>query len=66
VIMLMAESFGGKPGSEVLAEKLERRGVAVCKVYNNTNLAETLHAFANLHKGLETRSWQPIPLPPSI
>lgn len=66
VLLLMAESFGGFIGSEALAEKLERRGVAVCKIYNNTDLSETLHAFANLHKGLENRTWQAIPLPPSI
>lgn len=66
VLLLMAQSFGGRPGSEALAEKLEGRGVAVCKIYKDADLAETLQAFANLHKGLENRSWQAIPLPLSI
>jgi len=61
VILLMAQSFGGKPGSEALAEKLERRGVAVCKIYNHADLGEALQAFANLHKGLEHRTWRPLP-----
>lgn len=66
VLLLMAQSFGGRPGSESLAEKLNGRGVAVCKIYKDADLAETLQAFANLHKGLENRSWQAIPLPLSI
>lgn len=66
VLLLMAESFGGRPGSEALAEKLEARGVAVCKIYKDADLAETLQAFANLHKGLENRTWQAIPSFPSI
>lgn len=65
VLLLMAHSFGGRSGSEALAEKLEQRGVSVCKIYKDADLAETLQAFANAHKGLENRTWQAIPLPPS-
>lgn len=65
VLLLMARSFGGRPGSEALAEKLEQRGVSVCKIYKDADLAETLQAFANAHKGLENRTWQAIPLSPS-
>lgn len=61
VILLMAESFGGIPGSEALAAKLDRRGVPTCRIYNHANLGETLNAFANQHKTTETRSWQPLP-----
>lgn len=66
LLLLMARSFGGRPGSEELAEKLQQRGVAVCKIYKDADLAETLQSFANSHKGLENRSWQAIPLSPSI
>ncbi len=66
VLLLMTHSFGGRPGSESLAEKLEQRGVSVCKIYKDADLAETLQAFANAHKGLENRTWQAIPLSPSI
>lgn len=66
VLLLMAHSFGGRPGSESLVEKLERRGVAVCKIYKDADLGETLRAFATLHKGLENRTWQAIPSSPSI
>ncbi len=65
VLLLMAHSFGGRPGSEALAEKLEQRGVSVCKIYKDADLAETLQAFANAHKGLENHTWQAIPLSPS-
>jgi uncharacterized protein (DUF58 family) len=66
VILLMAESFGGRRGSGALAEKLERRGVQVCKIYNHADLGVVLHSFATLHKGLEFRNWQAIPSSPSI
>ncbi len=46
VILLMAESFGGKPGAETLAEKLAARNVPVCKVYCDSNLTETLSGFS--------------------
>lgn len=66
VMLLMAESFGGLPGSERLSEKLERRGVAVCKVYNQAELGEILRSFAATHTKLENRTWQPLPSSPSI
>jgi uncharacterized protein (DUF58 family) len=65
VLLLMADTFGGRPGSEALAEKLARRGVPLCKVYNHANLGETLQAFAAIHKGQENRSWQALPFIPS-
>lgn len=66
VLLLMAESFGGLPGSEALSQKLERRGVAVCKVYNRADLGEVLRSFAANHKALEKRTWQALPSFPSI
>ncbi len=47
VLLLMAESFGGRDGSEELAARLEIQGVPVCKVYNNANLGEILSGFAS-------------------
>ena len=40
VILLLAETFGGTPGT--LAEKLALRGVPVCAVSNGANLREAL------------------------
>lgn len=57
VMLLMADSFGGKGGSEELSVKLERRGVPVCKVYNNANLKDLLTSFAAIHRIQENRSW---------
>lgn len=66
IILLMANTFGGAPGSEDLAVKLERRGIPVCKIYNNANLAETLAAFSALHQQQENRSWHAHPSTLSI
>lgn len=66
VLLLMAHSFGGPPGSEALAEKLEERGVWVCKIYQNSNLTETLQSFAHSYQQLENRLWHTLPLPSSI
>ena len=61
VLLLMAHSFGGREGSEEMAAKLEMRGVPVCKVYNNANLAEILTGFTALHRLQENRSWNTHP-----
>ena len=61
VILLMAYSFGGSGGSENLAERLEHRGVSVCRVYNNSNLVEVLEQFSGLQRELENHSWHELP-----
>jgi uncharacterized protein (DUF58 family) len=61
ILLLMAQTFGGRAGSEELAAKLERRGIPVCKVYNNANLGEMLAGFAALHRQQENRSWHAHP-----
>jgi hypothetical protein len=61
ILLLMAQTFGGRAGSEELAAKLERRGIPVCKVYNNANLGDLLAGFAALHKQQENRSWHAHP-----
>ncbi|PWH12976.1 MAG: hypothetical protein DDG60_11210 [Anaerolineae bacterium] len=58
ILLLMAESFGGKASTEALATKLEKRSLPLCKIYKGTDLTDTLQRFANLHKGLENRPWQ--------
>jgi uncharacterized protein (DUF58 family) len=66
ILLLMANTFGGAAGSEELAVKLERRGIPVCKIYNNANLADTLAAFSALHRQQENRSWYAHPSTLSI
>jgi len=61
IMMLMAQSFGGRGGSEELTAKLERRGVPICKIYNNADLGDILAGFAASHRQQENRSWQPHP-----
>lgn len=57
ILLLMSHSFGGSEGSEELATRLERRGIAVCKVYNNALLEQVLAGFAAIHGQQEHRSW---------
>ena len=45
VILLMAETFGGPPGSDALAARLAERSVPVCRVENGAALREVLSAF---------------------
>jgi uncharacterized protein (DUF58 family) len=61
ILLLMAQTFGGLAGSEELAAKLERRGIPVCKIYNNANLGDVLAGFAALHRQQENRSWHAHP-----
>jgi uncharacterized protein (DUF58 family) len=58
VILLMAESFGGRRGSDELAQKLLQRNVPLCRIFNNANLAETLSGFAGQANLQETHLWQ--------
>jgi uncharacterized protein (DUF58 family) len=66
ILLLMAQTFGGLTGSEELAAKLERRGIPVCKIYNNANLGDLLAGFAALHRQQENRSWHAHPSTLSI
>ncbi|MEW6287741.1 MAG: DUF58 domain-containing protein [Chloroflexota bacterium] len=45
VVLLMAQSFGGRQSSEDLARTLMERNVPVCPVYCETDLSETLSSF---------------------
>lgn len=66
ILLLMAQTFGGPAGSEELAAKLERRGIPVCKIYNNANLGDVLAGFAAAHRQQENRSWYAHPSTLSI
>ncbi len=64
VILLMAETFGGGPGSEVLAHKLAQRNVPVCQVQNGARLRETLSNFESQSNFQEFRPWrEPLSIP---
>jgi uncharacterized protein (DUF58 family) len=66
VVLLMAASFGGRPGSDAIAEKLAQRQVPVCQVANGANLRETLSNFAAQSNLQETHSWREPMSTPSI
>ena len=46
VVLLMAQSFGGRASNEDLAASLAARKVPVCRVYCNADLSETLSNFS--------------------
>ena len=46
VVLLMAQSFGGRASNEDLAKTIEARKVPVCRVYCEADLAETLSTFS--------------------
>jgi uncharacterized protein (DUF58 family) len=60
VILLMAESFGGQtPGSESLVRAMNERGVPVCPIYCDADIAQALAAFAKTAPVQEFRpKWQ--------
>lgn len=45
VVLLMAQSFGGRTSNEELAQSLAARNVPVCRVYCDSDLTETLSSF---------------------
>ncbi len=47
VVLLMAESFGGKTGSEKLYSTLQERNVQVRRIYNGANLSLELSGFSD-------------------
>jgi uncharacterized protein (DUF58 family) len=46
VVLLMAQSFGGRHSNEELARSLAERNVPVCPVYCEADLSETLSSFS--------------------
>jgi uncharacterized protein (DUF58 family) len=59
VVLLDPETFGGPPGAELLEKTLLSRGVPICRVRCENDLAQTLSAFASTQG---TSTWQRIPL----
>jgi uncharacterized protein (DUF58 family) len=58
VVLLMAETFGGKRGAEALAKALTDRGVPVCPVSCDADLGQTLSQFGAGHSAKDSRTWQ--------
>ena len=58
VILLMADSFDGEPGSRDLAQQLMLRNVPVCMIYCDADLAEALSSFSSTNTVQEATTWQ--------
>jgi uncharacterized protein (DUF58 family) len=59
VVLLDPETFGGPRGADLLEKTLLSRGVSVCRIRCENDLAQTLSAFASTQG---TTAWQRIPL----
>ncbi len=59
VILLVAESFGGRPGSQQIAEQLMAQNVPVCLIYCDANLGEALSAMSANNAKQDMASWRP-------
>jgi hypothetical protein len=58
VILLDPKTFGGYGHSDELAQSLAQRGVPVCQVRRDDNLAEILSAFAAQNRTPEQNLWR--------
>ena len=58
VILLNAISFGGRTGSDKLTKQLTERGVPVCLVNCDWDLAKTFSNFSNEHISKDIITWQ--------
>jgi len=58
LILLSAESFGGRSGSDKLATQLMERGVPVCIVRCEDDLAKTLSTFSAKNISQDVTTWQ--------
>jgi len=61
VVLLMADSFGGPPGSEKLYKSLVARNIPVCTIYCDADLALELSSFSS-NMGSQDLAWQRPPL----
>jgi uncharacterized protein (DUF58 family) len=57
VVLLMANTFGGPPGSEKLIKSLVERNVPVCPVACGADIGPTLASFAN-PESRDMRTWR--------
>jgi uncharacterized protein (DUF58 family) len=62
VILLMAETFGGRPGGERLLGSLAERGVPVFPIYCDANISNALAGFASSTHSEGLGEWQRPPL----
>ncbi|HEY9151388.1 MAG TPA: DUF58 domain-containing protein [Anaerolineales bacterium] len=58
VILLNAESFGGRSGNDKLGTQLMERGAPVCLVNCDSDLAKTFSNFSNEHISKDIITWQ--------
>ncbi len=58
VILLMAESFDGDPGSKEIAERLMEQHVPVCMVYCDADLQRTFAGFSSNNNTTDSMEWQ--------
>ncbi len=58
VILLVAESFGGAPGSQRISEQLIQQRVPVCLIYCDADLAHELSTFSSTNTAQDATSWQ--------
>ena len=58
VILLNAISFGGRAGSDKLTKQLTERGVPVCPVRCEDDLAKTFSIFSANHVSRDVTTWQ--------
>jgi uncharacterized protein (DUF58 family) len=58
VILLVAESFGGQPGSQKMASQLMEQSVPVCMIYCDAELAQALSTFSSNNTVQDVTSWQ--------
>lgn len=63
VVLLAAQTFGGPPGTDRLLRSLTERGVPVCPIYCDADLATVLATFASTSLSKDVHVWQRPPLP---
>ena len=58
VVLIVAETFGGAPGSDRLIRSLTERGVPTCPIYCDADLGATLGSFASSSFPKDAQIWQ--------
>jgi uncharacterized protein (DUF58 family) len=58
VILLVAESFAGAPGTQRIAQQLMAQRVPVCLIYCDADLAQALSTFSSNNTSQDATSWQ--------
>lgn len=58
IILLVAESFNGLPGSQRIANQLIEQRVPVCLIYCDADLSQTLSSFSSNNTVQDATTWQ--------